>query len=351
MKNMILKSALVFTVVSTVININAQQDYQFANSAFNPYLLNPAAGGMTDVMQFEITSRSQWLGYDGGPRTFLASGNSQFAFKKGEKNVMGEFNVKDEKLFEGPKVTIAKKKHVVGGKIWNDNIGPFSKTSFQGSYAYHLPLSKKLNFGVGIGLGMSNFSLDQNKVNLYQTDDNTYNQFLGNSSQQNLGDAQAGFVVYGEKFYFGFSSSQILKNSVVLNSIMTGSNFNRHYFTMMKYKFALTKTLNLEPSLIVKSVSNSPLSLDFGARIITKNRSWASIQYRSGNSLIFQVGSNLLKNLYICYAYEQSTGKLRVASNGTHEIQLGFYLGKNRNMEDELKDGKKKEEKAQENKQ
>jgi hypothetical protein len=42
---------------------------------------------------------------------------------------------------------------------------------------------------------------------------------------------------------------------------------------------------------------------------------------------------------------------LRVASNGTHEIQLGFYLGKNRNMEDELKDGKKKEEKAQENKQ
>ncbi len=350
MKNMIFKSVLVFTVVSAAISIHAQQEYQLANSPFNPYLLNPAAGGMTDVMQFEITSRSQWLGYEGGPRTFLASGNSQFAFKKGEKNVLGEFNIQDEKLFEGPKVSVAKKKHIIGGKIWNDNIGPFSKTSFQGSYAYHLPLSKKLNFGVGIGLGMSNFSLDQNKVNLYQADDNTYNQFLGNSSQQNLGDAQAGFVVYGEKFYFGLSSTQILKNSVVLNNIMTGSNFNRHYFTMMKYKFTLSKTMHLEPSLIVKSVSNSPISIDLGARLISKNRSWVGIQYRNNSSLIFQVGSNLLKNLYISYAYEQSTGKVRVASNGTHEIQLGFYLGKNRNMENELKEGKKKEEKAQESK-
>ena len=58
----------------------AQQEFQFSNSAFNPYLLNPAAGGLTDVMQFEVASRVQWMGYDGGPSTFMASGHSQIKF-------------------------------------------------------------------------------------------------------------------------------------------------------------------------------------------------------------------------------------------------------------------------------
>lgn len=191
---------------------------------------------------------------------------------------------------------------------------------------------------------MSNFRVNSSKVTLYQTDDNTYAQFLGNSAQQNLGDAQAGFVIYGEKFYFGFSSSQLLKNDIVLSSVMTSSNFNRHYFTMLKYKLALTKTLALEPSLLLKSVAGSPLSYDVGARVISKNRSWATLQYRSGNSLIFQVGSNLIKNMYLAYTYEYSSGKLRVANNGTHEIQLGWYIGKNRNLEEELKEDKKAKE-------
>ena len=328
----------------------AQQEYQFSNSAFNPFLLNPAAGGMTDVMHFELSSRVQWLGYDGGPQTFMATGNSQFSFKKKDSKVLGEFNTTGEKLFDGPKISVAKKKHVIGGKVWNDAIGPFAKTSVQASYAYHLPLTKKLNFGVGIGLGMSNLRVNSSKVTLYQTDDNTYAQFLGNSSQQNLGDAQAGFVIYGEKLYFGFSSSQLLKNDVVLSSIMTSSNFNRHFFSMLKYKFNLTKTLAIEPSLLMKSVANSPLSYDLGARVISKNRTWAALQYRSGNSLIFQVGSNLIKNMYLAYAYEYSSGKLRVANNGTHEIQLGWYLGKNRDLENELKEDKKAKVK-EENKQ
>jgi len=341
-------SLLVMSLAGTTLW--AQQEYQFSNSAFNPYLLNPAAGGMTDVMHFELSSRLQWLGYEGAPQTFMATGNSQFTFKKKDKNVLGEFNTQGDKLFAGPKVSVAKKKHVIGGKIWNDAIGPFSKTSFQASYAYHLPLTKKLNFGVGLGLGMSNFQVNSNKVNLYQADDNTYSQFLGNSSQQNVGDAQAGFVIYGEKLYVGLSSTQILKNDVVLSNIMTASNFNRHYFTMVKYKIAISKTLALEPSILLKSVANSPLSFDLGARVISKNRSWASFQYRKGGSLIFQVGSNLIKNLYLAYSYEYSAGKIRTANNGTHEVQLGWYIGKNRNLEDELKEDKKSKVK-EENKQ
>ena len=326
-------------------NVFGQQEYQFTNSANNPFLLNPAAGGLTDVMHFEGSSRMQWVGYDGGPTTIMLSGHSQIKFfGGGESKVLSEFNVKDEKLFEGPKVTTSKTKHIVGGKVWNDAIGPFSKTAIQGSYAYHLPLTKKMNFGAGLGLGYSNFRLNESRVTLYQEDDNTYTQFLGNTSSQSMGDAQAGLVVYGERFFFGVSGTQLLKNKVELNQINTQSNMNRHLFMIVKYKLELGEDSDLEPSLVLKSTLNSPASVDFGMRYIHKNRSWAGIVYRTNNMMAFQIGSNLIKNLYFNYSYDLSFGKISAAGSGTHEIQLGYCLGKNRNV------GKEIEENQQDNK-
>jgi len=319
-----------------------QQEYQFANTVNNPYLLNPAAGGMTDVMQFEASTRMQWLGYDGGPKTILLSGHSQIKFGKSGEKALDEFNIRDEKLFQGPAVSTSKSKHVLGGKVWNDAIGPFSKTAIQGSYAYHLPLTKYINIGVGLGLGYSNFRLNDSKVILHQNDDNTYAQFLGNSSQQSFVDAQAGLVVYSEKFFFGLSTTQFLKNKVELNQISTSSNFNRHYFMIAKYKIEGEGDIAFEPNVVVKVVQNSPVSVDFGARALYKNSSWFGVQFRTSSSLVFQIGSNLIKNLYVSYAYEASMGKLRTAGNSTHEIQLGYYLGRNRNVDKELKENSEK---------
>jgi type IX secretion system PorP/SprF family membrane protein len=316
--------------------LRAQQEYQFANAINNPYLLNPAAGGMTDVIQLEATARVQWLGYNGGPKTMLFAGNSQIDFKKGE-NVLGEFNIDDKKLFEAPEVSTAKRKHVVGGKVWSDAIGPFSKVAIQGSYAYHMPFSKKLNMGLGIGLGYSNFRLDDSRVTLYQNDDAFYQQFQGNTAQQNLADAQGGIVLYGERLFVGISGSQLLKNKVKLNQIISGSVFSRHYFFVFKYKVLNKGDLAIEPSLVTKITGNSPISMEIGARAIYKKHSWAGLQFRTNSQLVFMIGSNLVKNLYLNYAFELSIGKLRTAGNGTHELQLGYYLGKNRNIDKELK--------------
>ena len=85
-----------------------------------------------------------------------------------------------------------------------------------------------------------------------------------------------------------------------------------------------------------KFAESSPASIDAGARFIYNKSAWLGIQYRTSNALVFQIGANLVKNLYVSYAFEQGTGPIRLASNGTHEIQLGFYLGKNRNADKEI---------------
>lgn len=315
----------------------AQQEGQYLNLATNPFMVNPAAGGLSDVFQLELSSRRQWLGYDGGPRSLFLVGHSQFKVGKNKENALNEFNAENTTLFQSPERTVGKIKHVVGGKALLEAIGPFAKTSIYGSYAFHLPFTKTVNFGAGIGLGWSNLGINQERVVLYQQDDSAYDQFLGNTSSQNILDANAGIVFYSEKLFVGLSTTQLLKNDVVFQDVVTESNFNRHYFVVAKYRFTLNEQFEIEPTAVAKFAESSPFSGDFGARLIYGKSSWFAVQYRTSNALTFQIGSNIIKNIYVSYGYELGMGPLRTGTNGSHELQLGFYLGRNRNVAKEIK--------------
>lgn len=316
----------------------AQQEGHYLNMANNPFMLNPAAGGLSDVAHIELSSRNQWSGYNGGPRSVLLVGNTPLKVGKNGEEAVKEFNADNTMLFQSPTRSVGKMKHVVGGKAAFDAIGPFVKTSIYGSYAFHLPFTKTVNFGAGIGLGWSNLGVIQDRVVLFQQDDAAYNQFLGNTSSQNIIDANAGIVFYGEKLFIGLSTTQLLKNSVEFEDVVTSSNFNRHYFLVAKYNINLNEQFSIEPTVVAKYVQNSPMSADFGARFIYNNASWLAVQYRTSNAVTFQVGTNIVKNIYLSYGFELGTGALRTGTNGTHELQLGFYIGKNRNVAKEIKE-------------
>lgn len=328
------KITLSTSLVVSISGLFGQQESQFATVNQNPYLLNPAAGGLYDVAQFDLNTRMQWVGYGQGPTTVVATGHSQI--KIGNSGQNGEFNTKDQTLFASPKMSVGSMKHIVGGKILNDAIGPFSKTTIQGSYSVHLPLSKTINIGVGLGLGLTNFRINQSRVVLTDENDIAYDAFLGNSSAQSIGDANAGFVLYGNGLFVGLSTSQVLRNKAKFADVMTNSVYNRHYYLNLRYGYK-AGSITIEPAAIVKYAENSPLSADLGARFFYNNASWIGIYGRTSNSLVFQVGSNLVKNIYFSYSYEHAIGKIRNAASGTHEIHLGYYFGKNRNIESEMK--------------
>jgi len=332
---------LLYTLSIVLIGFNAfsQQEAHFVNLPNNPYILNPAAGGMSDIIQIESTSRFQWLGYNGGPRSIMLTANSPMKMGTSVKAV-DEFNVTDEKFFKTPKITTGKTKHVVGGKFINDAIGPFSRTSIYGTYAVHIPLSSSMNLGAGLGAGFTNFSINESRVVLYEENDFTYSSFLGNSASQGILDANAGLMVYSKHLYAGLSMSQALNNNVIFDNTSTMSNYNRHLFLMAKYTADINDDFAIEPTVIGKFVKNSPMAFDIGARAVINQASWFGLQYRTSNAILAQVGSNLIKNLYIAYAYEHSIGKISLAGNSTHEIQLGLYLGNNRNLKKEIKEKK-----------
>lgn len=324
----ILTSLLSFSVV-------AQQEGQFIQLANNPYLLNPAAGGMTRVMQFEVGMRNQWTGYSNAPQTYVASGHSRIRFGKSTP-VLAEYAPDKSSLFQSPEITGGELKHVVGGSIVSETIGPFSRLTAQGSYAVHMPLFRDVMIGVGLSAGINNIGIMQDRVVLYQNDDPAYMQFLSGAGSQTVFNANGGLIVYHPKFTVGISSLQLLQNDVVFSGVSTASQFNRHYYFLANYGFQVSEQLELRPTVMARVAENSPWTADFGAKLTFNKAAWLYASYRTGGTIGVQVGANLFKQLYAAYGYEFGIGALRTSSNGTHEISLGYYLGKNRNIKKEL---------------
>jgi type IX secretion system PorP/SprF family membrane protein len=166
---------------------------------------------------------------------------------------------------------------------------------------------------------------------------------MGNVAKQNMLDVQAGLVLYNEKFFFGLSGTQLLNNPVSIEQVETGNTLNRHLFLISSYRISVSEKVDLEPFLCIKAAQYSPTSFDLGVRYKYNKAIWAGLQYRRGNSFIVSAGLNFLRNFNVSYAFEYGTGPVRISNAGTHEIQLGILIGKNRNMDKEIKETKKKE--------
>lgn len=319
-----MKKNLLFALLMTSGFVNAQQESQFASSFQNPYIYNPAAGGMSSVAQVDLIARMQWVGYGGGPKTINFAAHSVVGSKASP--AMEPYNQAGKFMHARPTVSTGKLKHVVGGKIMSDEIGVFNRVAISGSYAVHLPITKDFNFGVGIGLGWSNHSINQKRVVLYDQQDDSYTNALA-GSQQHRFDANAGLVVYGKGLYFGASMTNALKNRAKFNGLETESFYNRHYYLNLAYGIKAGK-ITIEPGVIAKFTEYAPVNLDFGARFLYKNAMWLGVYGRTSNNMVFQFGTTLVENIYISYSYEHSVGRIRNAASGTHEIQLGIYIGK-----------------------
>ncbi|MEX1192070.1 MAG: type IX secretion system membrane protein PorP/SprF [Brumimicrobium sp.] len=328
---------LILTSASLLLS---QQEAQFSQYYNNAYFFNPAAGGLTKTMQFDLGYRRQWLGIEGIPQSFYATGHSQVSFNK-RKKVIDEFNVDKESVFKDPKNAIGKNKHVLGGRMLSDQIGPFLKNSVMASYAYHLRFSSASMLSLGVSAGWSNLGLNSSKVVLHEQADSEYDEFLSNNSNQNIFDINAGIAYYGKNFHFGISSTQLLKNDLVVNKIVTQSQFGRHWFGYGMYLIDMSGDVDLEPHFMAQFIGNSPFSFNVGSRVIYDDRYWVNVAYRIGDAINFGVGLNFANNFRFGYAYDVAAGPVQRTSNYVHELQIGMVLGNNRNVKKELNNEEK----------
>jgi type IX secretion system PorP/SprF family membrane protein len=283
------KVVLAIGVMICSLGLHAQQEVMVSQYMFNGLFLNPAYAGSHDFANVSALHRSQWVNFDGAPRSNL------FAI-------------------DAP---IANQSMGLGLLVINDRIGLLGNTDIMANYSYHVKLGPgKLSFGLRAGISNETFNRDglvNVDVNdpLYQNNESFWVPKFG-----------FGSYYYTDRFYAGISIPTLYAAS--------GANmreYTQHFFFNTGYVFDLSSNVKFKPSTLIKYEPSAPLQADINANFLFMDRFWLGASYRTGDAIIGIVEFQITQNLRIGYAYDATTTPIRNYSGGSHEIMLGYDFG------------------------
>ncbi len=276
----------------------AQQLPQLSQYTSHDYLYCPAVAGSRPWFEMRSAHRSQWVGIQDAPRTFMLSLTTPVGDKMG-----------------------------VGGYLYTDHVGPTRRTGAQVSYAYHLRLTDDIKLGMGLSLGVQQFLIDGSKITFHDGNDPVMDDQLRGSL---VPDATFGLYLYHPSWWIGATAPQLLKSRIWFydDADATLSTLAGHYYVMGGYRLPLNDDLRLEPSFLLKYVSPVPAKVDLTATLRYKEQVWLGITYRTGDAMSFMVGYWLKKTFQFGYSYDVITTNLSRYSSGTHEVMLAITFGK-----------------------
>jgi type IX secretion system PorP/SprF family membrane protein len=270
----------------------AQQDPQFTQNMFNRLPVNPGFAGTSDAICANLLGRSQWMGFEGAPRTFVL----------------------------GVDAPIRSINSGIGLTIMSDQIGFEDNVHAKVAYSYHLPIGAG-KLGIGLDLGMMNKSLGQGLNPLQQGDPSV--PLTGTSAT--VFDAGFGLYYASPTIFGGISATHLPQSTFTLesNAISAKVQSVRHLYMMAGYNYDINPQLQLRPFLFVK---NSPGStqIDLNAQIVYDNKYWGGLTYRLQDAFALMVGMFIMKDLRFGLSYDVTTSRLSNYSNGSVELFLGY---------------------------
>jgi type IX secretion system PorP/SprF family membrane protein len=303
-----MKKILFILAILASTNAIAQQNAQYQQYIFNELVINPAYAGTKEFINLSAIYSNQWAGLEGSPST------QTLALDGALSNRVG-----------------------LGFHVINDKIGAQSQQAFFLSYAYRIPVTERLNLSLGIAAGASFFTLDGTKM---LTDDGVVDPAVPVSMEyQTRFDTKTGLFLYSDRFYAGFSVSDLLSNVFSTEDLLIAAQA-RHYYLTSGYIFDLSPKFKFKPSFLVKEDFESPTNIDISSFFLYNERVWLGATARFGakifsadnldNSLRLRDAYTFMIEYYITerfragYAFTQSATALK--NYPGHEIALGYYF-------------------------
>lgn len=269
----------------------------------NRYLANPAMAGIDKGLNLELDYRRQWSEFPGMPRTGSFSTDYRAADKVG-----------------------------VGFWVNDDQAGLIRATRFEGTYAYHLPLSDRdehLNFGVSVGLNDSRINTSLINGDLSDQSVAKYNQL------KPYFDGDLGVAYTSPDWYIGVSlpnmRSTLFKTSdKIYNADLPLFN------AIASYKIPLQsdeRAFVLEPLAAYRVVKGYNDIIDGGFNFIMSNYGlYLQGIYHSSKTIGMGFGLDQ-RDYALNFSYNMETGALSNFTNGAFEIGLRLKLLRKKDTE------------------
>lgn len=287
-----IKIAFILILTLTGIKLAAQQDPQVTQYMYNMNIVNPAYAGSNEAISIGLLGRTQWVGLDGAPKTVTLSVHSPVG------NNIG-----------------------LGMSVVTDKIGPVNESNLNADFSYTLKTSEigKLALGLKAGvtfqdLGLASITTVAPDVNFTDNINNTFPNF------------GIGAFYYTDKFYAGVSMPNMIKSNHFekQGGIISKATEKMHYFINSGYVFDISETVKFKPSVLLKAVTGSPVSMDISSNFLVNERLELGASYRIDDSFSGLVNFAVNQNLRIGYAYDHTISNLGDYNSGSHEVILRY---------------------------
>jgi type IX secretion system PorP/SprF family membrane protein len=322
----------IFFLVIGVTIASAQQRPYYTQYIMNNYIINPAVAGIENYWDVKASHRMQWVGLQDAPvTTYLTihgplkksayENSTATSFKARGENPRGQAYWRDYQ--------VADPHQGVGFTILNDKTGPLNRFAAYGTYAYHIGLSPTTNLSAGISVGITNMSLDANKLNFGTT---TVDPAVASSGTLNKlkPDVSAGLWLYSKDYFIGLSAQQVVPQNISFSDnkvSLTNGKLIPHIFFSAGYRLSMSDDVSFLPSALIRYISPLPIGFDVNAKFQYQDLVWLGASYRYQDGFAAMFGVNLSNTINIGYSYDIQTSRLNTVSKGTHEILIGFLLG------------------------
>lgn len=283
--------------------------------------INPAYTGTTIRIPVIISTRQQWVQIAQGPSTQAFSIHKRIRKGSIKFNSRGFLN---RGYNSAGNVGL-------GGFVFNDKSGAMSRTGIQLNYAYHIPL-ENARLALGIGTSIFHYSILTSGLHLPT---NITDPAIESARETTwMPDAHVGAFFYNEYFFIGASVNQLFESSVIWGNkeafdSESGEydvNRIRQYYIEGGYKFDLSNSWEMEPSLLFKTTEKANSRLDINMKVIYDKKYWVGFSYRTKRAIYAMLGIKF-ENLVFGYCYEQELSDIRSYNFNSHQIMVGLRIG------------------------
>jgi len=288
---MIKRACIIVLLLSPLYSL-AQQHAIYSQYLFNLYAINPAYAGELDALAASISYRTQWVGFEGAPKT-------------------QNFNVHSP---------INGKNMALGLQIQNDEIGARKTPGFSAAYSYKIRLSRGSKISFGLQAGMINYQYDWNKLEYNQTADPVA---FGASRNKWIPSFDFGVMYLTKDAYLGLSATG-LNNPGTVENVSSDARMETFFNLVAGKIFKVSRKLSLKPSTLVRKTINSPYQFDLNLSARYLNRYWLTATYRYNFGMVLSTHLFVTDQFHLGYSYDLPLNPLLTEQSGTHEMFIGY---------------------------
>ncbi|HNR72638.1 MAG TPA: PorP/SprF family type IX secretion system membrane protein [Cyclobacteriaceae bacterium] len=303
------------------------QENDFTQYNLNLPSANPAFTGMTEYLDIRSGLREGWNNFSiKNSNTYLSAytalGNAN---RSGRKN--NSLRISDPTLLDEIKADNKFRRRMgLGGMVSERTVGPYRSFATSANFAYHLPVSQKLNVSLGTRAGFMNQRIDFSGLQVRDDVNDTFYQSLltANQGTQNTVTLDFGALLYSDRFYFGASTNNLVSERMN-GEFLFDLNDGLRYRIQTGVYFPVSSEMTLSPAVVVTYAEGYDLRWLATLRMQYKDFLIVGGGFEPDSKISILLGAKT-QNLSIGYSYDVYTSSLNNFNANTHEVVLGISL-------------------------